>query len=183
MVNTLHVVSAETQEELERFCALAGLSALTPALVHGSRADARWMLEEDGAILARCSLWWSNVPGIPGQRVGIIGHYAARDADAATRLLQFACAELARQGCSLAVGPMDGSTNQRYRLLTERGTEPPFFLEPDNPDDWPAHFTSSGFAPLANYCSALQTGLNQADPRFPALVKRFAAEGFQDLQL
>ena len=36
-----------------------------------------------------------------------------------------------------AVGPLDGSTWRRYRLVTERGVEPPFFMEPDNPDDWP----------------------------------------------
>jgi len=29
---------------------------------------------------------------------------------------------------------MDGSTWHRYRLPTERGAEPTFFLEPDNPE-------------------------------------------------
>jgi GNAT superfamily N-acetyltransferase len=50
---------------------------------------------------------------------------------------------------------MDGSTWRRYRLLTGRGTEPPFFLEPDNPDDWPGHFTLAGFTPLARYFSSV----------------------------
>lgn len=179
MIDALHIVRTQSQEELERFCTLPGLSAFTPAIVKNSRADAHWMLEAGGAVRARCSLWWNNTPALPGQRAGIIGHYAACDVDAAVRLLQFACVELARQGCTLAIGPMDGSTNRRYRLLTERGTEPPFFLEPDNPDDWPAHFTGSGFTPLANYYSALQTGLDQADPRFPALAEHFAAEGIE----
>jgi GNAT superfamily N-acetyltransferase len=179
MIDTPHIVRAESQEELERFCTLPGLSALTPAIVRNSRADEHWMLEAAGSVLARCSLWWSNAPALPGHRSGTIGHYAACDADAAARLLQFACVELAKQGCTLAIGPMDGSTNRRYRLLTERGTEPPFFLEPDNPDDWPAHFTGSGFTPLANYYSALQTDLDQADQRFPALAERFAAEGIK----
>ena len=60
---------------------------------------------------------------------------------------------------------MDGSTWHRYRLLSERGTEPPFFLEPDNPDDWPQHFSGAGFVPLATYTSALNSDLSRVDPR------------------
>jgi GNAT superfamily N-acetyltransferase len=74
---------------------------------------------------------------------------------------------------------MDGSTARRYRLLTERGHEPPFFLEPDNPDDWPAHWTAAGFTPLAEYYSALQPSLDYADPRAPALAARCEADGIR----
>ncbi|MBV9712853.1 MAG: hypothetical protein JO011_18285, partial [Ktedonobacteraceae bacterium] len=134
----LTVRSVETANEQTRFCELKGLSTLTPRTLERSRADAHWILEgDDGGIQARCSLWWKNVPQLPDQRIGLIGHYAAYDTASAVSLLQLACKELARQGCTLAVGPMDGSTERRYRLLSERGTEPPFFLEPDNPDDWP----------------------------------------------
>ena len=173
-MKALHI---ETVEEQERFCALAGLSVLTSEMLDRSRADTHWMLDSGDSVRARCSLWWSDTPHVPGHRVGIIGHYAACDAEAATCMLQLACKELARQGCTLAVGPMDGNTNQRYGLLTQRGTEPLFFLEPDNPDDWPDHFTSSGFAPLANYYSALQVGLDREDPRVPTLAKWFDKEG------
>lgn len=112
-------------------------------------ADAHWTFGDAGAVRARCSLWWSDVPQVPGQRVGIIGHYAASSSDVGTQLLQLVCAELAQQGCTLAIGPMDGNTYRSYRFVTERGSEPPFFLEPDNPDDWPEHFASTGFTPLA----------------------------------
>lgn len=173
MVNILAVESAD---ERERFCSLAGLSMLTPEMVERSRADAHWILDEGDGTYARCSLWWTHAPSVPGQKIGVIGHYAACDAEAAWHLLQFACDELARQGCTLAIGPMDGSTHRRYRLLTERGTEPLFFLEPDNPDGWPAHFTSSGFTPLASYYSALQVGIERNDPRVPALAEQFARE-------
>src|SRR5690348_14548222 len=129
MVNAIHI---EAPQELERFSVLQGLSNITPGQVQRSGADAHWVVDDSGGMQARCSLWWSTAPQLPGQRVGILGHYAARTIEAARSLLQTACTELARQGCTLAIGPMDGSTNRRYRLLTERGTEPPFFLEPDN---------------------------------------------------
>ncbi len=173
----LTVRPVETANEQARFCELTGLSTLTPRTLEGSRADAHWILEGDDGIQARCSLWWKSVPQLPDQRIGLIGHYAACDTAAAISLLQLACKELARQGCTLAVGPMDGSTERRYRLLSERGTEPPFFLEPDNPDDWPGHFTASGFTPLAHYYSTMHVGFGREDARISILEDQLAAEG------
>jgi GNAT superfamily N-acetyltransferase len=137
------------------FCAMAGLSDLTPEILHRHRPDASYMVLNGAMPVARASLWWTAVPGFGAHRLGLIGHYAAVDAEAARVLHEGACAELVRRGCDLAVGPMDGSIWRRYRLLTERGTEPPFFLEPDNPDEWPAHFEAASFTPLAQYYSAL----------------------------
>jgi len=128
----------------------------------GDGADAHWVAGEDAA---RCSLWWTNAPLYSGHRLGVIGHYAARDDAAAGQLLTHACRELAARGCTLAVGPMDGNTWRRYRLVTERGSEPPFFLEPDNPDAWPGQFAAQGFTPLAQYYSALNTDLSRQAER------------------
>jgi L-amino acid N-acyltransferase YncA len=132
---------------------------------------------QDGALVARCSLWWSDVPVLGDDRLGAIGHYAAVDRVAALAMLDAACGALATQGCNRAVGPMDGNTWQRYRLVVERGTEPPFFLEPTNPPEWPAHFADAGFAPLAWYLSALNDDLAQRDPRAAAVADRLAEIG------
>jgi GNAT superfamily N-acetyltransferase len=134
------------------------------------------LLGGDGAPAARCSLWWNGTPPHAGHRLGYVGHYAARDAGSAARLLDRACEELAPH-CTLAVAPIDGNTWRRYRLLTERGTEPVFFLEPDNPDDWPGHFTANGFSPLAQYYSALNDRLDRPDPPTGELAGRLADQG------
>ncbi len=168
------ILSAPVHDaNLERYCALPGLGELTPEKVRMHDPDALIAVEEDGALVARASLWWRRVPAYPGKRIGLIGHYAADHARTAAQILSAACAELARRGCTLAVGPMDGSTWRRYRLLTERGAEPPFFLEPDNPDDWPLHFEAHGFVPLARYYSALN-----ADIRRPWSLPEAADAGF-----
>ncbi len=168
----------ESISDSERFCSLVGLAPLAAENLAASDADAHWMvLDSGGAVRARCSLWWTSAPGYHDHRVGLIGHYAAADAEAAAHLLPHACRELALRGCTLAIGPMDGSTHRRYRLLTERGSEPPFFLEPDNPDDWPAHFINNGFTVLERYVSALQVGLDHDDPRASAIAERLAMEG------
>jgi GNAT superfamily N-acetyltransferase len=135
-------------------------------------------LRLEAAEAARCSLWWRAAPRLPGERVGLIGHYAAGDLRSGTQVLEMACERLRASGCTLAVGPMDGSTWRRYRLLTWRGAEPLFFLEPDNPDDWPAHFERSGFLPLAQYFSAKCDDLG-GYPCDEALDARLRAAGYR----
>src|SRR5947209_5110735 len=125
-------IDVRTADERERFCALPGLSLLEPGSLERTGADAHLMLcANDDIPTARCSLWWK---GTPGHGVGLIGHYAAADGESASRLLHLACRKLAERGCTLAIGPMDGSSHRRYRLLSDRGDEPGFFLEPDNPE-------------------------------------------------
>jgi GNAT superfamily N-acetyltransferase len=174
-------VSPSSLAEQEEFCSMSGLSPLSPELIARHRPDAQWLLRgSDGSPAARCSLWWSAAPRHEGQRLGYLGHYAARDLASSTALLNRACRQLAEHA-DLAVAPIDGNTWNRYRLLTERGPEPLFFLEPDNPDDWPAHFTTQGFIPLAGYYSALNADLNRTDPRTAALRGRLAEEELRAL--
>jgi len=171
-------IPVEGAEHWGLFSALPGLSTLSLDTFARDNADAHWMVVDgDGAPVARCSLWWRGTPRYRGYRLGLIGHYAALGPEAARSLLQHACEQLTVHGCTLAVGPMDGSTWQRYRLLTDRGGEACFFLEPDNPDDWPTHFTANGFAPLAHYYSALNPHLGHCDPRIPEFAQRLGAEG------
>jgi GNAT superfamily N-acetyltransferase len=181
-----HLVPA-TSNDPEPFCRVRGFE-VDPDVLARQRPDALWLLLDRDApadaggadqpqCAARCALWWDQTPPYVHHRLGLMGHYFARDAVAGVELLCQGCAELAARGCTLAVGPMDGSTWQRYRLITERGTEPLFFLEPDNPDDWPLHFTTAGFSPLAQYYSAATTDLATEDARLPAVAARLEADG------
>lgn len=146
-------------------------------------ADVHWVLVRDDSsdrnIIGRCSLWWQNTPSYLNHRVGFIGHYAVKDAATATQLLQQAGEQLAAFGCNLAIAPIDGNTWHRYRLVTERGTHPVFFLEPDNPDDWPCHFLDQGFTPLAQYSSALNANLSYVDPRLERVKSRLNKAGVE----
>lgn len=173
-------IPIRTVEELARWSEGMLLPPLSAVDFVQHAPDAHWILADgSGEGRARCSLWWRHVPSLPGDRLGVLGHYAAYDSTAARRLLQHACEHLAARGCTLVVGPMDGNTWRAYRLLTERGSEPAFFLEPDNPDDWPGHFLESGFTPLAHYTSAVNTDLGRQDPRMEEVACRVAARGIQ----
>ena len=174
MYRTVVVVNPE---DLTRFCAVAGFP-LRPEAVPRQAPEFSCFLEDTaGQTVARCSLWWRQTPAHDGHTVGYVGHYAVSDPAAAPALFDTALERLAAERCTLAIGPVDGNTWQRYRLLTERGSEPPFFLEPDNPDDWPGQFTAAGFTPLAQYCSSLNSDLTVDDPRLPALERKIGELG------
>jgi len=175
-----HLLSAHAPAERERWQSSSDPLRLDPAVFSRDAPDTHWILsDEGGALQARCSLWWTRAPTLLGNRVGLIGHYAARDGAVGNLLLEQACRDLAARGCSVAVGPMDGSTWRRYRLVTERGSEPTFFLEPDNPDDWPDHFRAVGFQAIAHYVSAVNTDLSREDPRVGQVAARVSAQGIR----
>jgi GNAT superfamily N-acetyltransferase len=140
-------------------------------------ADRSLLLLREGRIDARLSCWWTGTPGVDGTPVGAIGHYAAADAEAGAALLSTACDLLVRQGPQVAVGPLDGNTWRRYRFIVERGDDPPFLLEPDNPDDWPQHWVAAGFGTLATYASAVNDSPGTLDPRTDVALQRLRDEG------
>jgi GNAT superfamily N-acetyltransferase len=167
-------VELASPDDVARFCAVTDGTLLDPATLAASGADEHWLLSDADGGVARCSLWYRAAPAYQGDRVGLIGHYAATDALAAS-LLQLACERLRTAGCARAIGPVDGSTYNRYRLVTESSDEPPFFLEPTNLLGWPAHFTDNGFVPLAQYYSAVQEDITGDDPRVPEIERQMRA--------
>ena len=179
-MTTLRPIEVKNAEQLTQFCTVSGLPILNPEMVAGHAADAHWMIiDKAGNVVARCSLWWREVPPYPEQSLGVIGHYAAQSAVAAAELLKLAGEQLAAQNCTLAVGPMDGNTWRSYRLVVERGSEPSFFLEPDNPDDWPTHFTENSFSAFSEYFSTLNPDLSQPQPDLSRITERIQQRGIQ----
>ena len=149
-----------------------GVSLVSSAERRQHAPDRTLALIEGGSLVARCSCWWTGTAVYEGRAVGVIGHYAAADAGSADTLLSNACELLASNGAALAVGPMDGTTWRRYRFIVDRGVEPAFFLEPDNPDEWVQHWRRAGFDALASYTSAINDDLGRADPRTAPALER-----------
>jgi hypothetical protein len=134
-------------------------------------------ISPSGEVEAHASLWWKETPGYQDQRVGVIGHYASASSEAASAVLTAATEELRKQNCTIAIGPMDGNTWRRYRFVVDAGSEPPFFLEPTNPPEWPVEWEHAGFVPLAQYFSALNADLSQADDRMAHVAERLNDQG------
>lgn len=136
-------------------------------------------LDADDRVRARCSIWWRDTANVNGSTTGAIGHYAATDAAYGESVLCHALRELKNRRCDIAVGPLDGSTWRRYRFITERGDARPFFLEPDNPDEWPLHFRDAGFSPLAHYVSEINPDIAHRQPEIGSLREKFADLGVE----
>jgi ribosomal protein S18 acetylase RimI-like enzyme len=152
--------------------------SLVPAKTRARhRPDRSLVAIRGGSLVARCSCWWNRTPLLDGQHTGLIGHYAAFDRDAGTALLGRACEILAAAGCSTAMGPLDGSTWRSYRFVVARGNGAPFFLEPDQPESWPAHWSDAGFSPRASYTSAVDDELEADDSDTSAARARLSDAG------
>jgi L-amino acid N-acyltransferase YncA len=130
-------------------------------------------LDADQQVRARCSIWWRDTARLDGATTGAIGHYAATDAQYGATVLQHACTELKNRRCDIAVGPLDGNTWRSYRFVTERGSARPFFLEPDNPAEWPQHFGGVGFSTLAHYVSEINPDIANRQPELGSLREKF----------
>ncbi len=115
-----------------------------------------WILTgSDSAIRGHFSLWFSATPLLDGDRIGLIGHFFAKDAHCASELLGFAMSLLKQKGCKRAVGPVDGNTFRRYRFVIESSDAAAFFMEPENPMSYPEYFSDNGFEQLATYSSSI----------------------------
>jgi ribosomal protein S18 acetylase RimI-like enzyme len=120
--------------------------------------------------------------GAPGV-TGFVGWYEATDGEAGTNLLGEAVAALYRSGADRVIGPLDGSTWQRYRLLlpdesARVDVEPPFLGEPTNPAEYPLHFAAAGFAPHLEYESRI-VDRPAASPEAAAARERLLVRGIR----
>ncbi len=120
--------------------------------------------------------------GAPGV-TGFVGWYEATDGEAGTNLLREAVAALYRSGADRVIGPLDGSTWQRYRLLVpDEGAsveiEAPFLGEPTNPAEYPLHFAAAGFEPHLEYESRI-VDRPAASPEAAAARERLRERGIR----
>lgn len=145
-------------------------AAFTPEMFRQDCADFHLTVEQAGSASARASVWWKNVPAVAGETPGVIGHFAADSANAARLVLDACCDKLAQEGCTLAVGPMNGSTWRSYRLVTWSNGAPPFFMEPSNPDAYPGYFRTAGFYDYEKYMSDFEGDMARTE--LPAAVAR-----------
>src|SRR5436190_14712134 len=68
----MQLVQALTNAQQADFCTLPGSYPITPTLPSMQQADAHWMVcNNQGQLVARCSLWWQAVPAYAHERLGL----------------------------------------------------------------------------------------------------------------
>lgn len=97
---------------------------------------------------------YRDAPQWDGRRTAAIGAIAFDNAGAGTELLADAQRMLMNEGFGALIGPMDGDTWHKYRLISQSDGSRPFFLEPQSGPDDHAAFIAAGFAPISSYASS-----------------------------
>ncbi len=105
---------------------------------------------QDGA---RVTLF-AQAPSWDGAPTMALGKFACDTGAAGAAVLARAEAAARAAGAARLLGPMDGTTWNSYRLVTETDGTPPFLMEPTSGAADRAAFEAVGFAPVARYFSA-----------------------------
>lgn len=109
--------------------------------------------EKIAAADAACTIY-RDAPAWGERRTAAIGELKCASAEGGAALLKAAVERLRGEGFEAVIGPMDGDTWHRYRVVSESDGSAPFFMEPvSGPHDLVA-LRSAGFAPISSYVSA-----------------------------
>ena len=105
---------------------------------------------------------WHNRPDYNGRKTSYIGNvnihekYRKNEEQLFNKVFE----ELKKEGIEIIIGPLNGTTWNTYRYVTEKGNGKPFLLEPWNEDYSVSLFEKLDFKHLAGYISTVMEGMN-----------------------
>lgn len=130
------------------------------------------MKTADTLIDQSLGLWWTETPTYQKHHVGCFGFPLSQ------KNIKEAEERLRQEGCSIAIGPMEGNTWRPHRAVIESDGSPPFLLEPSSPPETAQMLRNEGFRILAEYTSSLLdltqplSGLSRIERRMTSLKVR-----------
>lgn len=142
-----------------------------------TRPDVHCLLFDGVVVVARCSVWLNRLPGAEGVQPTGIGHFEANDQPAGTEVLAATIAWIRKKSKAPIIGPINGNTWHKYRLVTESSGRPPFLLEPSHPEFYVEAWVDAGFTPLAEFHSTSMPPQAEEDPRLERVKQRMGAAG------
>ena len=117
--------------------------------------------DESNIVIGSLYLW-HNRPDYNGRKTSYIGnvniHEKYRKDE--EQLFNKVFEELKKEGIETIIGPLNGTTWNTYRYVTEKGNGRPFLLEPWNEDYSVSLFEKLDFKHLAGYISTVMEGMN-----------------------
>lgn len=98
-----------------------------------------------------------DAPSLEGRRTAALGEFSCDTAEAGARAIREAMAVLKAEGFGAVLGPMDGTTWGKHRLVVESDGRAPFLMEPSNPAHYVDAFERAGLAVVSRYVSAVRS--------------------------
>jgi hypothetical protein len=99
---------------------------------------------------------YREAPTLYGLRTAALGSFECDTAERGAKLIREAMARLKAEGFGAVLGPMDGNTWGRHRLVVESDGSRPFMLEPQNPHHYVQAFDQSGLKIVSRWVSAIR---------------------------
>jgi len=97
---------------------------------------------------------WRDGPELDGARTAALGAFSCETAEAGAAAIRAAMEQLRKEGFAAVLGPMDGTTWAKHRLVVESDGRASFLLEPVNPAHYVDAFEESGLTIVSWYLSA-----------------------------
>jgi len=97
---------------------------------------------------------YRDAPAWGEARTAAIGDFSCASAESGRALLVAAKDKLGGEGFAAVIGPMDGDTWRRYRVVWESDGSPPYLMEPTSGPHDKRAFLDAGFATITEYVSA-----------------------------
>ncbi|BBM42530.1 hypothetical protein JCM16777_0779 [Leptotrichia wadei] len=105
---------------------------------------------------------WHNRPNYNGRKTSYIGNVNIHEKYRKNedKLFNKVFKELKKKGIKTIIGPLNGTTWNTYRYVTDKRNHPPFLMEPFNEEYYVELFKKIGFEPLAYYISTIMENMN-----------------------
>ncbi len=150
----IKVLTQETLTELKSQIGKGIYKDYTLAKIQRESPSFHFFIEEDEQIRGCCSIWHSTeMKDLQGKVGGAIGHFEAVDERAAKEILEAACHKLQELGETYVIAPIDGSTWNAYRLVTQSDGSQPFLMEPPLKPTYIQYLKTFGFKSHYRYFS------------------------------
>ena len=105
---------------------------------------------------------WHNRPNYNGKATSYIGNvnilekYRKNETEIFNQIFE----SLKKDGIETIIGPLNGTTWNTYRYVTDKGHRSPFLMEPWNEDYYVELFEKIGFKPLTYFISTIMENMN-----------------------
>lgn len=96
-----------------------------------------------------------DAPSLDGKRTAALGDFACETPEDGARSIRDAMLLLKAEGFQAVLGPMNGNTWAKHRLVVESDGRPSFLMEPQNPAHFVDAFEQSGLQIVSRYVSAV----------------------------
>ncbi len=116
-------------------------------------------LDSEGKVNGKAYLWHKR-PDYENRRTSYIGNIEFENYSEETeKLFELLLSSLKEEGVEIIIGPLNGTTWNRYRYVVEKGERFPFLMEPWNDDNQVHLMEKIGFIPFSFYFSSIMENM------------------------